>query len=397
MMLKIVVFGVLATAAFGQLSFGGMDLGGMLKSLPPGALEGVMKDMNPEKIHKIMENLPPQMSDMIKGMGFSKDMIEDMVNNMPKDMDVSQLLDKAKSAMTPKLDEVKDALKEQMEVAGMKGDISDIVPQMRDDLRKYVREEFDLDIDNLNKEEIAEKIREFAIQNLKDSGIEVDLENPQQTMVLLKNELKKMYNLPEEAGDEELKKIVGDELFGGMKEAGFDVDPEHPDESFGKIKDMVLSKAKEWGLDPSEGFDFATIKDKFVQRMKDNGVPIDEPHKMIGYVMMKAKEFMPLIQEFMAAAQPAVMPNGPVMAPGPQMPLTFNLEVNVDRDEAPVRSGISRDDAMELMQDMLYYRSVAKKLIVENERLHHKIEVLVSMDRPAMSTSPLMAALKGRF
>lgn len=177
---------------------------------------------------------------------------------------------------------------------------------------------------------------------------------------------------------------------------------------------MAFEMAKNYGFEIDEQMEWPEIKKKVMETMRENGVPVDDQEKLIPYLMEKFQEYQPLILEFLSNMQPEVVPQMvpqmmPQMRPMPvmhpmamqrppfAMPLTLNLEINIDDNEEPEFGGKYQYDEeaelMEMLQDLLHYRHMAKKLIAENQMLHHR---LMALDRPVMSRSPLLTAIMAR-
>ncbi|KAK3084274.1 hypothetical protein FSP39_010911 [Pinctada imbricata] len=398
---------------------GMLDIGGMLDSLPPGALENAMKDMTPEKMKSAISNMPPNIKDMMAGFGITQEKLDTVLKKIPKDMDFSEVMDKMRNKLEngdidiAKLTEkMQDMKKDPNMNVNMKDQVMEMLPSIKDEVVQKLKNDFGFDFsDATSKEEVLEQLRNFAVQHLKDQGIEIDPEDREGSIQVLKKEMKKIMGVDPEMSDEEFKKFLGHDVFTMLKDDGFDVDPEQPDESMEKMKEYAKEKAKEFGFDISDGINFSTLKDQALEKLRTIGVPIDEPEKLIPYIQEKIQTFMPLIQNFMSMMQEQQMQQMqqqmqavPVQAmPMPQqMPMTLNLEINVDEGDHPTtvgypsgQDGVDEEDVMEMMQDLLYYRTLSKQLIARNQMLERKLESLQS-ERPVMSRSPMLASLLQR-
>lgn len=392
-MIRIVIIGMLATVAMGQM-FGGMDISSMMSSINPEML----KDLTPGKIEDALKNLPPQMKDMMHSMGVDESQLEDMVKNLPKDMDLSALADQVKDNAAFNTDQIKDMMKGM----GIEGDLNDIIPKMKKDLLKQVEKDLDMKIEDVDTSDIVGKLKEKIMGDLKEEGL--DLSNPEELKRQILEEMKVSYGVEPDMDNDEFKQMIVKNIISDLQEAGFEVDPEKPEESLMKVREIANEKAKEFGFDFSEGFSFDSITNTIMEKLRAFGVPVDEPNKLLPYIMEKAQEYWPMIEEMMMAQtmppmQPAPMPMGP--APQYGAPLTLNLEINVDGGDRPTNVGMpgshfSEEEVSEILQDLLHYRTLAKSLIAKNEMLHHRIEALESR-RPPMSKSPMLNALMHKY
>lgn len=414
-MLRLVVLGALASMAFG-MNLGGLNLGAMgglmgnlgnmqsmLKNMPPGAIENAMKSLTPEKINEALEN--PQMQKMMESMGITKEQAEQAVKMMPKDPKVLA------SMMTDKLAGSKDTF-EQM------GLPVDELPAIVGELKNKFKDDFGIDFDNDDEESVIGKLKQVAIDRLKEEGVEIDSEDPEKTKKSIIQRAKAYFGVSPDMDDGEFRQMVLKDLLINLQQKGFDINPEEPKEAIIKLKSMAFEMAKNYGFEIDEQMEWPEIKKKVMETMRENGVPVDDQEKLIPYLMEKFQEYQPLILEFLSNMQPEVVPQMvpqmipqmmPQMRPMPvmhpmamqrppfAMPLTLNLEINIDDNEEPEFGGKYQYDEeaelMEMLQDLLHYRHMAKKLIAENQMLHHR---LMALDRPVMSRSPLLTAIMAR-
>ncbi|XP_062590131.1 uncharacterized protein LOC134251722 [Saccostrea cucullata] len=392
-MIRIVIVGLLATVAMGQM-FGGMDLSSMMSNINPEML----KDLTPEKIQDALKNLPPNMKEMMGNMGVDESQLEDMVKNLPKDMDLSALADQVKGQVGFDMDQIKNAMKGM----GIEGDLSEVVGKMKKDLLEQVQKDLDIEMENVDTSDIVDKLKEKIMGDLEKQGL--DLSHPEELKRQILEEMKVSYGVEPDMDNEEFKQMIVKNIISDLKEEGFDVDPENPEESLMKLREIANEKAREFGFDFSNGFDLTSMGNNIMEKLRAFGVPVDEPSKLLPYIMEKAQEYMPMIQEMMVAqSMPPVQPVPVPMGPAPQYgaPLTLNLEINVDGGDRPTNVGMpvshfSEEEVSELLQDLLHYRTLAKSLIAKNEMLHHRIEALETR-RPVMSRSPMLGALMHKY
>ncbi|XP_022286159.2 uncharacterized protein LOC111099091 isoform X2 [Crassostrea virginica] len=390
-MIRIVIIGVLATVAMGQM-FGGMDISSMMSNINPEML----KDLTPEKIHDALKNLPPNMKEMMQSMGVDEKQLESMVESLPKDMDLSALADQVKDNAAFNMDQVKNMMKGM----GIEGDVNEIIPKMKKDLLEQVEKDLDMKIENVATSEIVGKLKEKIMDDLKEEGL--DLSNPEEMKREILKEMKMTYGVEPDMDNDEFKQMIVKNIISDLKEAGFEVDPEQPEESLQKIREIANEKAKEFGFDFSNGVSFGSIKSTMLEKLRAFGVPIDEPAKLLPYLMEKIQEYWPMVEEIMMAqSMPAVrpVPMGPVPQYG--APLTLNLEINVDGGDRPTNVGMpvnrfSEEEISEILQDLLHYRTLAKSLIAKNEMLHHRIDALETRRAP-MSRSPMLSSLMHKY
>ncbi|XP_061198006.1 uncharacterized protein LOC133206092 [Saccostrea echinata] len=390
-MIRIIIIGLLATVAMGQM-FGGMDLSSMMSNINPEML----KDLTPEKIQDALKNLPPNMKEMMNNMGVDESQLEDMVKNLPKDMDLSALADQVKGQVGFDMDQIKNAMKGM----GIEGDLSEVVSRMKKDLLEQVQKDLDIEMENVDTSDIVSKLKEKIMGDLEKQGL--DLSHPEELKKQILEEMKVSYGVEPDMDNEEFKQMIVKNIISDLKDEGFDVDPEKPEESLMKLREIANEKAREFGFDFSNGFDFGSMGNNIMEKLRAFGVPVDEPSKLLPYIMEKAQEYMPMIQEMMVAqSMPPVHPIP--MGPAPQYgaPLTLNLEINVDGGDRSTNVGMpvshfSEEEVSELLQDLLHYRTLAKSLIAKNEMLHHRIEALETR-RPVMSRSPMLGALMHKY
>ncbi|XP_048753656.2 uncharacterized protein LOC125664899 [Ostrea edulis] len=391
-MIRIIIIGVLATVATGQM-FGGMDLSSMMSNINPEML----KDLTPEKIQDALKNLPPNMKDMMQSMGVDETQLEEMVKTLPKDMDLSALADQVKDQTAFDVDQVKNVFKNM----GFEGDLNEIIPQMKKNLLKQVQRDLDIEIEDVDTSDIVHKLKEKIMTDLEKQGI--DLSNPEELKKEILEDMKVSYGVEPNMDNNEFKHMIVKHIISDLRDEGFDVDPENPEESLLKLREIAYEKAKEFGFDFSNGFNFDSIRSNIIEKLRAFGVPVDEPNKLIPYIMEKAQEYWPMIQDMlMAQSMPSVQPVP--MGPGPQYgaPLTLNLEINVDGGDRPTNVGMpanyfsSEEEVSEILQDLLHYRTLAKSLIAKNGMLQRRIEALET-GRPVMARSPMLSALMHKY
>ncbi|XP_061162815.1 uncharacterized protein LOC133172027 [Saccostrea echinata] len=410
-MLRLVLLGALASVAF-SMNLGGMNLGAMgglmgnlgnmqqlMKNMPPGAIENAIKNLTPEKINQALES--PQVQKMMEGMGISKEQAEQAVKMLPKDPE------KLAGMMTEKISGTKATLE------GM-GVPVDELPQIIDELKSKFKDDFGIDIDNDDEESIVGKLKQVAIDRMKEEGVDIDPEDPEKTKKSMIQRAKAYFGVSPDMDDEEFKKIVIKDVLINLQQQGYDIDPEEPKEAIIKLKSMALEMAKDYGFEINEEMEWPEIKQKIMEVMREKGVPVDDQEKLIPYLAEKFQEYQPLIMEFLSNMQPQPVPQVipqmmpqmrpiPIMRPMPMqrppfaMPLSLNLEINIDGDNQPsfgdrYQYG-EQEEMMEMLQDLLHYRHMAKRLIAENQMLQHR---LMALERPVMSRSPMITAIMAR-
>ncbi|XP_022286157.2 uncharacterized protein LOC111099090 [Crassostrea virginica] len=412
-MLRLVVLGALASVAF-SMNLGGLNLGAMsglmgnlgnmqdmMKNMPPGAIEDAIKNLTPEKINQALDN--PQMQKMMESMGITKEQAEQAVKMMPKDPKVLA------GMVTDKLAGGKTALQEM-------GLPVDELPEIVGELKTKFKDDFGIDIDNEDEESVMGKLKQIAIDRLKEEGVELDPEDPIKTQKSLLQRAKAYFGVSPDMDDDDFKKMVLKDILITLQQKGFDIDPEEPKEAVLKLKTMAFEMAKNYGFEINEQMEWPEVKEKIMEAMREKGVPVDDQEKLIPYLMEKFQEYQPLIMEFLNNMQPEVEPQMipaqmipqmmPQMRPMPimhpmqrppfAMPLTLNLEINVDRDEPEFGGRYQydeQDEMTEMLQDLLHYRHLAKRLIAENQMLQHR---LMAVERPVMSRSPMISAILAR-
>ncbi|XP_048753655.2 uncharacterized protein LOC125664898 [Ostrea edulis] len=411
-MLRLVLVGALASVAFG-MNLGGLNLGAMsglmgnlgnmqqlMQNMPPGAIEDAMKNLTPEKINEALES--PQMQKMMQSMGISKEQAEQAVKMMPKDPKVLT------GMMTQKLSGTKSALE------GM-GIPVDELPQIIGELKTKFKDDFGIDVDNDDEESVVGKLKQVAIDRLKEEGVDIDPEDPEKTKKSIIQRAKAYFGVSPDMEDEEFRQMVLKDVLINLQQEGFDINPEEPKEAILKLKSMAFEMAKNYGFEINEQMEWPEIKEKIMGVMREKGVPVDDQEKLIPYLMEKFQEYQPLIMEFMNSMQPQVVPQMvpqmipqmrpvpimhamPVQRPPFAMPLTLNLEVNIDGDNDESSFGgryqyNEQEEMMEMFQDLIHYRHMAKRLIAENQMLQHR---LMSLERPVMSRSPMISAIMAR-
>lgn len=258
------------------------------------------------------------------------------------------------------------------------------------------------------------KLKQVAIDRLKEEGVEIDTEDSEKTKKSIIQRAKAYFGVSPDMDDGEFRQMVLKDLLINLQQQGFDIDPEEPKEAIIKLKSMAFEMAKNYGFEIDEQMEWPEIKEKVMQVMREKGVPVDDQEKLIPYLMEKFQEYQPLILEFLSNMQPQVVPQMvpqmmPQMRPMPvmhpmamqrppfAMPLTLNLEINIDDNEDSEFGGRyqynEEAEMMEMLQDLLHYRHMAKKLIAENQMLQHR---LMALERPVMSRSPMLTAIMAR-
>lgn len=334
-------------------------------------------------------------------MGITKEQAEQAVKMMPKDPKVLA------SMMTDKIAGSK-ATFEKMGVP------VEELPAIVGELKNKFKDDFGIDFDNDDEESVMGKLKQVAIDRLKEEGVEIDTEDSEKTKKSIIQRAKAYFGVSPDMDDGEFRQMVLKDLLINLQQQGFDIDPEEPKEAIIKLKSMAFEMAKNYGFEIDEQMEWPEIKEKVMQVMREKGVPVDDQEKLIPYLMEKFQEYQPLILEFLSNMQPQVVPQMvpqmmPQMRPMPvmhpmamqrppfAMPLTLNLEINIDDNEDSEFGGRyqynEEAEMMEMLQDLLHYRHMAKKLIAENQMLQHR---LMALERPVMSRSPMLTAIMAR-
>lgn len=269
-MMKIVIFGLLVVGAMAQ--FPGM-LPGFGGGLPSGAMD-MIKDLKPEDIKEALKNMPPEMKDMVKSMGFSEEQIKNAVKNMPEDLDVSAMMEDMQEKMENNKEEMKNKILEE-------------VGQMKEQMKKESVEDFKKEMENYGfdmsegpsgfRGQILPKITDIMGKELRYQGIDVD--DHEQLRKNVHIEIRMMVGAKEDDSIETVREMLREEIVKFMKEDGIELDQER---NMADFKKGMMGTLKEMGMDVNDNFDGQTLKEKFSEAMKSRNT-----HQMM-------KDFLPM-------------------------------------------------------------------------------------------------------
>ncbi|XP_063448541.1 uncharacterized protein LOC134728072 [Mytilus trossulus] len=409
-MMKIVLLGLMAAMAYAAPPMRGMGMGmgmGMPPMmmppmmmggmLPPEALD-MLKDLKPDDIKEAIKNMPPQMKDMMKGMGISEDQINEAVKSLPEDL--SPLVEQMKEKLENHPEEVEKVMAKvelPREMQGnMKESAIDILKRQMQDMGMDIKEDEDMS-------SVMDKAKTAISKQLKEEGF--DINDPEGMQAKMMAEMRKITNAKPDESDEEVKIKVAKDLLSQMKRDGHDVNPENPQESMEKLKTELTSQLKamdiEVDAEDMKANDFKAILQKLVSSGKV-GNPM--------HLMMSA----------MATFSSGEIPHGGPMPPPMMMPQemphpqggyrmqplnsyvegaedalvhVFGDDDDVIQNLMEIKAGAMRGVLPEqalfrLMKDLMHYRLEARVLIAQNRILEEKVAASQFHAMPPFARSP---------
>jgi hypothetical protein len=72
----------------------------------------------------------------------------------------------------------------------------------------------------------------------------------------------------------EFKHVIVKNIIADLRDEGFDVNPENEEESLQKLREIANEKAKEFGFDFSNGFNFDSLRSNIIEKLRTFGVPV---------------------------------------------------------------------------------------------------------------------------
>lgn len=322
----------------------------MLAGLNLEDISSMIKDVDPEELKGIIDRMPPQMMEMVEGMGITKEEISEAAKHLPEHMDeIKGMMGSVNNG------DLKKIMKNELQNMGMEIPEEEDMDNVMKTLSAQAKDkltEFGLDIEDLKDVKGAmPKILDLLKGQLMAEGIEIDPENPESIKAQLETLLRAHFELADDATPEEMRSKVMNKMRGYLEDLGIEVadeDMETPEKAMGALKKKFISTANGYGFEFKDDSSFEEIKEAVMSKMKNSGI-MENPMQYLpmllnglkslgGIFNMGGEEQQPMMEispeQQMMMERQMMMQQRQMMMQRRPMPMNMNFEINIDGQNA---------------------------------------------------------------
>ncbi|XP_021364714.1 uncharacterized protein LOC110457679 [Mizuhopecten yessoensis] len=426
----------------------------MMEGLNLDDISSMIKDIDPEELKGIIDHMPPQMMEMVEGMGISKEEISEAAAHLPEHVDeVKGMIGEAQNGNIQKL------VKSELQNMGLQIPEEDDMGNIMSTLKTQAKEkmsEFGLDVEDFQDIKSAmPKLMSVLQKQLKEQGVEIETANPEGMKKQLEKMLMVHFEIPEDASPEEMRARVMGKMREYIADLGIEYteeDMETPEKAMNMLKKKFLNTANGYGFEFKDDASFDEIKEAVMSKVKNSGI-LENPMQYLpmlikgfnsigGMKMLMGETEQPQPQMQMSPEQMMMMQQQrqlmiqrQMMMQRRPMPMNMNFEINVDGqnsyrppnafpaylrgaedalmhaygdDEEVVRhvmtvqqgisqGAVSEEAVHELLSDLMHARLQTRVLAARNQMLEQQVMHEQFETRIPVSKSPFLNHIRHKY